>query len=702
MPALLLIGIFLLALLIRVLYIKQILPTPIFFGLATDAGKYDLFALQILKGNLIYKDSIYLNPLYPFFLASIYFIVGQSHLSVVLIQAAIDSLSCLLIYYIASTLFNKGVGTLAAFLYACYGIAIFYTGILLATTAVTFLTLVFITALLFAEERGKLLPLFIAGIFLGCAILGRPNMALFLVFLPLWFFSTFRNKQGLQKSIRGFLLLLLGLSTIMVFIGIRNYFIEKEFTLSFVGGINFYIGNNPKATGTFMLLDGISNSPIEQLQESIHVAEKELGKALTTSEASRHWLFKGLGFIKDNPLDALLLYLKKLALFWGKEEISQNINYNLSKSLAPIFQAPFISFGILAPFAILGILLSLKRKITILPLLFIFSYMVSVIIFFVSARYRLLVVPFLIIYASYSLYWFVETKRARKVKPLLFGSTLLIVLFMVINRPFAHSTPPRTSYHYNNLGVAYTTMEKWDEAILEFNKALSVDSQNVKAYYNLGNVYYKKGLHQEAIDAYQQALMLQPNFAEAHNNLGLVYDIEGKFYEAAQEYQRALKIKPSHLPAHINLGNIYRNQGSYKEAINHYKRALEIEPESAGVLNNLGIVYGIQGRVHQAISAFNTALALEPENAKTYYNRGTAYGKLGKFDEGIADLKRALTINPLNAETHYKLGLLLYKKGLRKEARAAFKKAATLNPAYSNAYKQFGLSTLKPGNDNVP
>ena len=156
MPALLLTGVFLLALLIRLLYIKQILPTPIFFGLATDAEKYGLFALQILKGNFMYKDSIYLNPLYPFFLAPIYFIFGQSHLSVVLMQATIDSLSCLLIYYIASTLFNKWVGTLAAFLYACYGIAIFYTGILLATTAVTFLTLLFTLFLSGLGQAGML------------------------------------------------------------------------------------------------------------------------------------------------------------------------------------------------------------------------------------------------------------------------------------------------------------------------------------------------------------------------------------------------------------------------------------------------------------------------------------------------------------------------------------------------------------------
>ena len=113
-PENLLIGVFILALFIRLLYLNQIISTPIFYGLAADAEAYDNFALQIMKGNLTHKDSIYLNPLYPFFLALIYLIFGHSNLSVVCIQGLIDSISCILIYYIASMLFNKRVGIIAA------------------------------------------------------------------------------------------------------------------------------------------------------------------------------------------------------------------------------------------------------------------------------------------------------------------------------------------------------------------------------------------------------------------------------------------------------------------------------------------------------------------------------------------------------------------------------------------------------------
>ena len=306
----LLIGIFLLALVIRFVYLNQIISTPVFNGLAADSEEYETFARTILAGNFTPKDIIYLNPFYPFFLALIYLIFGHNPLSVVIIQGIIDSISALLIYYIASKLFSKGVGLVAAFIYACYGIAIFYTGILLAPTVIIFLTLLFIASLIIAEEKGKLLIFFIAGILFGMMVLARPNNLLFLTFLPLWFFSPLKKKLGMRKSIQGLVVLLVGFFMVVSLITLRNYMIEKRFSSSATAGVLFYVGNNPKATGYFMPLYGTigRSSAIEGMEASIRYAEEETGESLTPSQASHYWLSKGLKFYKDDPLDAFSLY----------------------------------------------------------------------------------------------------------------------------------------------------------------------------------------------------------------------------------------------------------------------------------------------------------------------------------------------------------------------------------------------------------
>ncbi|MBW1855503.1 MAG: tetratricopeptide repeat protein [Deltaproteobacteria bacterium] len=608
-PEILLIVVFILALFLRLVYLNQIISTPIFQGLAVDDEKYESFALQILKGNLTHKDFIYLNPLYPFFLSFIYFIFGQSHLSVVIVQAVIDSISCVVIYYIASLLFNKKVGIISALIYACYGIAIFYTGILLAPTVVIFLTLLFIASLLFAEEKRQVIIFFISGILFGLVVLARPNISLFLFLLPLWFFTVLKEKLGIHKSIKGILLLLLGFFMVTSLITIRNYSIEKRFSLSALGGINFYIGNNPEATGRFMSPHGISISPIEEIKSSIKYAEEETGKSLTPSQASRYWLFKGLNFIKDNPSDAFFLYAKKFALLWRKEEIPLNIDYSLSKTFSPLLRLHLVPFGIIAPLAILGIILLLKRKRTMLLILFIFSYMASVIIFFVSARYRLPIVPFLIICSSYALYRFVEMIRAKEVKDLTVLGSVLILLFVGINKNFAYFNVTPTSYH-NNLGKIYSREGKLDKAIIELKKALLSNPHFVEAHCNLGITYLKKGLIKEAIYEYKEALKVNPNYVEAHYNLGNAYVKKGRLDEAISEFKRTLSINPNSAEARTNLGSIYAQKGRLDEAISEFKKTIAINPNFADAHTNLGVAYYYKGNYKLAIVHCDKAVDL--------------------------------------------------------------------------------------------
>ncbi len=691
-PAILLIGIFIGALLIRLLYIKQVLPTPIFSGLATDAEEYNSLALHILRGNFTLKDFIYLNSLYPFFLALIYFMCGQSHIGVVIIQAVIDCFSCLLIYYSASTLFNKRVGIIASFIYACYGIAIFFTGILLASTVEIFLTLTFIALLLFVRERGSLLFLFIAGIVFGLAVLARSNLILFLFFLPVWFFTVFKNKRGISSAIRGFLYLLTGFCMIITLISIRNYSIIREFTPSVVGGINFYKGNNPNATGSCMLPDGVSRSPMEELKTSIEYAGKETGTSLTPSQASRYWLFKGLTFIKDNPLDAASLYLKKFTLFWRKEELSVSIDYALSKPLVPLLRLPFISFGLIAPLALLGLILVLRRKNTLLITLFTFSYMLSVIIFFIAGRYRLPAVPYLIILASFTISHVIELLRSKEIKRIAPIVAVLILLFIGVNYNFGYVTPPPSNTHYSNLGRIYVREGRLDEALTALNKALSINPYAFEARTNLGIVYSSKGLIEEAIDEYQKALKINPDYGPAHTNLGNIYGRTGRSDEALAEFQKAIDCNPDNAEAHYNLGIIYRSKGMFSEAIDEFKKALGVNPTIAEAHYNLGVAYMRTGRLDEAISAYRKASEINPSYTNAYYNLGSVYGQKGMFDEAITAFTKALTFDPTSANIHFNRALAYDKQGNLDEAIMDYSEVLNLNPRYTKAHQKIAAA----------
>lgn len=619
-PEILLIGIFIVALAIRLLYLYQVISTPLFHGLVADADKYDNFSLQILRGNLTDKDSIYLNPFYPFFLALIYRIFDHSHLAVVLIQAIIDSLSCIVLYLLASICFNKRVATIAAFIFACYGTVVFYTATLLAPTLVIFLALSFITTLLTAQKKQKSLIFLLSGLLFGLLVAARPNVLLFIPFLLLWFFGVLKNQLGGHKATQGFVFLLIGLSTVLSLITIRNYSITKRISpFSVQGGINFYIGNNPEAKGYFMSPHGISSSPIEQIRTSVNYAAKDSGNVLTPSQASRYWLLKGLEFIKDNPFDAFALYIKKFALFWRNEELPLNIDHTYSSELVPLFRLPFFSFGIIVPFALLGIMLSLKRKdASLLVIFFITAHMISVIIFFVTARYRAPAIPFLIIFSSYTFCYVVEKLQLKDLKAVTLSVIFLIVSFIGINKDFSLFTLATPPVHYSNLGMVYHRLGKLDESVSALKKALAIDPLCVEAHYNLGNVYTEKGLLDEAIEEYKKALHSNPDVSGVHNNLGMAYGKKGLFDEAIAHFNKALTTDENLEKVYYNRGIAYGKQGKLDESIADFKQALDLNPESAQAHFNLGITYSRKGMQDQAFSHFKQAIARDPNLAEVY------------------------------------------------------------------------------------
>ena len=145
---------------------------------------------------------------------------------------------------------------------------------------------------------------------------------------------------------------------------------------------------------------------------------------------------------------------------------------------------------------------------------------------------------------------------------------------------------------YLNLGVALMAVNKIDESIDNFSRAIQIKPDFAEAYNNMGVAMERHGNLTEAVSHYREALRIKPDYAEAHNNLGVVLATkQGNFSEAIRHYLKALQISSKYASAHNNLGNALAHQGNYQDAIYHYKEALRINPNYAGAYYNLEKVY---------------------------------------------------------------------------------------------------------------
>ncbi|MGB9153051.1 MAG: glycosyltransferase family 39 protein, partial [Alphaproteobacteria bacterium] len=165
------IGIFLLALALRLGFALQWHELPYGDAPLWDAKGHDDWAMKILQGQFLQPTAFYSSPLYPFFLALIYQLFGHSFLIVSIINAMIDSATCTMLGIIALEYFGVCAAVLTGLLAALCRSMIFYTAPVMKESLGLFLLAAFTYLFLRALRESKARDFVLGGFCLGlCAL----------------------------------------------------------------------------------------------------------------------------------------------------------------------------------------------------------------------------------------------------------------------------------------------------------------------------------------------------------------------------------------------------------------------------------------------------------------------------------------------------------------------------------------------------
>jgi Flp pilus assembly protein TadD len=338
---------------------------------------------------------------------------------------------------------------------------------------------------------------------------------------------------------------------------------------------------------------------------------------LKPSEVSRFWYGQGMKFIKEHPFDFLGLMIKKLVLFWNGSELSNTKDIYFFAKPTLVLKVLiwkygiFFPFGIICPLALLGMILSYKHLKHTLPLLlFIFAYMLSVILFFVNTRFRVPVLPFLVIFSAYTLNWFIVKIKENKFSAIWKCLPMLVLISIPINItiPGYEALGPALSHF--NLGFAYREKGDLSKAIKEYQLALSYEPSMAYAYISLGELYREQGKYTQALQEFDKALSCGTDSAIALCNRGMIYHNFGLLDKAEEDYKLSIALRDDeYLPHHL-LGGVYFDKRMWKEAVTEYQLALRYNPEYAQSYYQLGLIYRQLGNKGQAISALENFIKL--------------------------------------------------------------------------------------------
>ena len=580
--------VFLLALAVRLLVLARLTDSPHLIASSGDMKFYSDWGLRVAGGHWTDHKAFYGLPGYPFFLGAVYAICGPNPFAVGFLQAFSEAGIAVLLFQMARAIVPGSKGTVVAGL-ASGGWIFFqpaqaFSAVLMPTTWVVFAFWGIVAwSMRLAdggqgeESRSLWRPWLWIGLLTGFVAM---TVATILFVLPLPMAAAARSLRKVHAVALACAVLILG-----VFLGaapcwLHNYFVAGEpVFLSAHSGVNFWIGNNPRATGYPKMPPGLRASQEGMLKDSIRMAETAAGRPLTRSEVSRFWSAKAKAYIQEQPRQWRALMLKKVCNLWNAFQYD---DLSLITALSEDgILTPGLRFGVVAALAFPGLVFAAGRHPRSLwAIAAVLLHLAALLPVFVTERYRLAAVPGLLLLAAIGLVDLWETLALRE------------------------AWWWRWAAGYGCAGIAgvwFVSMPQRDESLW------SLDC------YNSGIKAYDAGLIDRAQQKLELAYAYVPDNSEINFALGNVWLKKQDRARAKQFYRQAIELNADTLGALNNLAVLAVEEKNWKFALALLARALRVEPDDAKMRYLLAYTEYSNGDREGAKAEIARALALRPE-----------------------------------------------------------------------------------------
>jgi tetratricopeptide (TPR) repeat protein len=104
--------------------------------------------------------------------------------------------------------------------------------------------------------------------------------------------------------------------------------------------------------------------------------------------------------------------------------------------------------------------------------------------------------------------------------------------------------------HYE-IAEMYASYGRVDEGLFEYNKASTLDPDNLEIRIKIAKTYTKKGFTSKAFDELKRLKNEHPGYMPARIAMGLLYYGNGNIIEAQAEWQNVLSREPAHPEAQM-------------------------------------------------------------------------------------------------------------------------------------------------------
>lgn len=497
-----------------------------------DRSVYLQAITRIASGSFWPDGSFDYLPLYPWLIGFLSSLFGHPLVTAAVFGVICDAVTTWLIVRFAIRLGapNK-LAVVSGCLYAAYPLAAIYSlmtmpNSLNALSLTTFAW--FAHGIWMSADKPDRKSIGLLGIVVGVMTLGFAGLLPIAVTVAVIFAWRFRSLVIPAVFLVAFALPLAPVAR-------HNSLAEGQFVLLTThGGFNYYMGNHREATGYPLKVKNFRMTARAMLEDAHSFAEQQTGRELSKADSSEWWGDQARAFWRERPFGALNLTAKKALLFWNYRDVDDLRILEQLGITDPAFHrwtgTPFAIFGLMG---LIGILYA--RGATVPRLVFL-AGMAGLVLFFITARYRLTFIPLMAILgaAGFPVWWAEARKNPMRHIPALIA--ILIIVFF----PF-YMRDQRPVDHYN-AAIHLMQSDRDMQALRVVDAGLIIAPDYAELHFARGNLFFKQGRYRDAAACYTQALSRNPNQPTAVFNLALSLARDGDYCGARGallEMQRA-------------------------------------------------------------------------------------------------------------------------------------------------------------------
>lgn len=670
------------AFIFRLGYFIEMKEDPEFLHANVDALYHDYWAWGIVTGEWqpphdlqnphIESRPYFRPPFYPYYLSAVYRVFGHSKLAPRLLQMLIGILSCAILFLVARKIFGDQIAFISGLIMAFYWAFVFYEKELREVSLLVLFLPLLILWLMKLYEKPAIRRFVLCGFLLGIIIITRPNFLLFIPFAVGWLFVYSKLKDKKKKYLHIGIFLLCTILPISA-VTLRNVIKGKDFVLiSSNGGINLYVGNNPTATGNTIALP--PEIPLFRnafmYSKIVKHVEGEVGKELKHSQVSSYFTRRALAYMKENPSRTIAMAFRKALMFIGGVEIPSERDLVAGRNKSRVLKIIPLNFALVFALCLMGMIVyfttivKLKKKkqagqeralpvpekssfhFVVLVLFLAGIYYLSYLPFFITSRFRMCIIPFLILFAGYMVY---QIYRKITLKQLAAAGMLLagvVFIYLIGNVNYFGFQRDMAKAEYDR-GLAFARAKNYEAAIQSYRRAIRHRPKYADAYNNLGNMLRETGRDKQAVVNYEKALEYEPRHYFANLNLAQINYTMNRLGKASDYYAKALEIKPTEYIYNI-LSNTHFKNGKVDKAITVLNDAMKTYGRKANFLNNLGILYVFKKDFEKAGQTFSEVLKQNADDVQALANMGRLYSNLERPEEAKKYFERVLKLDPRN------------------------------------------------------